>query len=190
MTTFSSTFKRYYEVVEVYRRMLFAAALPILAPQGLPRAALGCVLAILAVIEGLFVSFVHLQFAEARVVTHSFMKISSIFIIRPSGLGSYGNVLTQSCSSLCVGRIYICLWHLFPYQVAVVREANPFQRESTNILLVLSQYQILLTFLSAFVVASDTLASVEGDDPLYLGFLLCGINAGILFAAGLILFAR
>jgi hypothetical protein len=75
-------------------------------------------------------------------------------------------------------------------QVAVVREASPFQRESTNVLLVLSQYQILLTFLSAFVVASETLASVEGDDPLYLGFLLCAINAGILLAAGLILFAR
>jgi hypothetical protein len=40
---------RYYEVVEVYRRMLFASALPVLAPQGLKRAALGCVLAILAV---------------------------------------------------------------------------------------------------------------------------------------------
>lgn len=46
------SFSRHYEVVEVYRRMLFAAALPILAPQGLPRAALGCVLAILAVTKG------------------------------------------------------------------------------------------------------------------------------------------
>lgn len=38
-------------MVEVYRRMLFTAVLPILAPQGLQRAALGCVLAVLAVIE-------------------------------------------------------------------------------------------------------------------------------------------
>jgi hypothetical protein len=45
---------RYYEVVEVYRRMLFASALPVLAPQGLKRAALGCVLAILAVAKRTF----------------------------------------------------------------------------------------------------------------------------------------
>jgi hypothetical protein len=44
-----ASFTRYYEVVEIYRRMLFAAAIPLLAPQGLQRAALGCVLSILAV---------------------------------------------------------------------------------------------------------------------------------------------
>jgi hypothetical protein len=75
-------------------------------------------------------------------------------------------------------------------QVAVVREASPFQREATNVLLVLSQYQILLTFFSAFVVASGTLASLEGSNNIFLGILLCAINAGILLAAGLILFAR
>jgi hypothetical protein len=75
-------------------------------------------------------------------------------------------------------------------QVAVVREASPFQREATNVLLVLSQYQILLTFLSAFVVESDTLESVRNSNELLLGLLLCVVNAGVLFAAGLILLAR
>lgn len=75
-------------------------------------------------------------------------------------------------------------------QVAVVREASPFKREATNVLLVLSQYQILLTFFSAFIIASDTLASLEGGNDLFLGFLLCVINAGILLGAGLILLTR
>jgi len=71
----------------------------------------------------------------------------------------------------------------------VVREASPFDREATNVLLVLSQYQILLTFLSAFIVVSDTLASA-GSNDLFLGFLLCVVNACILLGAGLILLAR
>jgi len=34
------------------------------------------------------------------------------------------------------------------------------------------------------------LASLEGSNNIFLGILLCAINAGILLAAGLILFAR
>jgi hypothetical protein len=77
-----------------------------------------------------------------------------------------------------------------PLQVAIVREASPFQREATNVLLVLSQYQILLTFLSAFVVASGTLATIEGDNPLALGVVLCVVNAAILLVAALLVWAR
>jgi len=87
----------------------------------------------------------------------------------------------------------LCLFalDLVSYQIAIVREANSFQREATNVLLVLSQYQILLTFMAAFVVDSGTLDAANGsNDPFVLGIALCVVNAAILVVVALLLWAR
>ena len=73
--------------------------------------------------------------------------------------------------------------------VAVVREASPFIREATNVLLVISQFQILLTFLSAFIIASDALADL-GVSPVELGVLLLGANCAIIGLASATLIWR
>jgi hypothetical protein len=63
-------FIRYYEVVEIYRRMLFIAALPVLAPQGLQRAALGCVLSIFAVFKVVGILFVYVCLVRSTLLTN------------------------------------------------------------------------------------------------------------------------
>lgn len=114
----------WYEVVEIYRREIFAAVLPVIATAGLPRIAVGCGLAVLA--------------------------------------------------------------------VAIVREASPFLRDSTNVLLNLGQYQVLLTFISAFVVAADAFNVNDPESPAAarIGWLLLIINCSIIGVAAAVLFVR
>jgi hypothetical protein len=67
--------------------------------------------------------------------------------------------------------------------VALSRESSPFIRDSTNLLLVVSQYQLLGTFLAALVLASDSLRSF-GLENFALGALLLVLNLVILALSG------
>jgi hypothetical protein len=69
------------------------------------------------------------------------------------------------------------------------RESSPFIRDSTNLLLVVSQYQLLGTFLAALVLVSDSLRSFSLS-YLALGALLLALNAVILALSGYWCFER
>lgn len=63
--------------------------------------------------------------------------------------------------------------------VKFVREAQPFIDGSTNLLLHIAAYQILVTFLSALVISSGALAIFHLSD-LVLGLILIAANSGML----------
>jgi len=67
--------------------------------------------------------------------------------------------------------------------VAFVREASPFLRESTNLLSIVAQYQILGTFLAALVIVSESLDTFRLSDTL-LGALLLSLNVLIVVLSG------
>jgi len=53
---------------------------------------------------------------------------------------------------------YDHFYHPCGFGKQIVREAEPFVRASTNMLLTMSAYQILLTFLTAFALTTGTFA--------------------------------
>jgi len=66
---------------------------------------------------------------------------------------------------------------------AFVREASPFLRDTTNLLMVVAQYQILATFMAALILITGSLETF-GLSDLGLGALLLTANSLILFLSG------
>jgi serine/threonine protein kinase len=73
--------------------------------------------------------------------------------------------------------------------VAFVREASPFVRASTNVLLNIAQYQILVTFFGAFIIMTDAL-DVLGLSDIALGLLLFCSNFFIVILVAFWSFKR
>ena len=111
----------HFEVLDVYRRVLFTAVLPVLTPDKKLRAAIGAALAVAA--------------------------------------------------------------------LAVVREAEPFARPATNVLLSLSGYQIVITFVTAFAIVAGAI-DPSGRGALAVGLALLGVNCGVFLVALATLLAR
>jgi hypothetical protein len=62
---------------------------------------------------------------------------------------------------------------------SVCRELSPFVHSSTNVLLMVAQYQILATFLLALILISDSLA-VFGLEDLSMSVILLALNFALL----------
>jgi len=67
--------------------------------------------------------------------------------------------------------------------VALAREASPFIRDETNVLLVVAQYQVMATFLAAQIIMSSAVATL-GLSDFALGFILLVLNLAIVVLAG------
>ena len=90
----------------------------------------------------------------------------TVFIGVTPLLGS-GNLRTSLCSFLSI------------VTVAFVREASPYRENITNILAVVANYQILITFIGAVVLEADSLESF-GLSQTSLGFILLAVNVLII----------
>jgi len=101
----------YFEVLEMYRRIVFIAVIPLLGNETSIRAIIGCMLSLI--------------------------------------------------------------------MIGFVREASPFIRGATNILLSVAQYQIFLTYFAAFIIVTDGLSHL-GLSNFGLGALLFSMNLAIL----------
>jgi len=78
------------------------------------------------------------------------------------------------------GSLRASMGSLFAIIAAIyIREVSPFIRGTTNVLLVVAQYQILLTFFAALIIISSALA-VFHLHPLELGILLLLMNCSVL----------
>jgi hypothetical protein len=101
----------YFEVCDIYRRMIFISFLPLLGTQGAVRTTVGCLIAIIS--------------------------------------------------------------------IAFVREAAPFIRSATNLLMNIASYQIFLDFFGAFIIITGALDDLSLSDTT-LGTLLFSVNFIIL----------
>jgi hypothetical protein len=73
--------------------------------------------------------------------------------------------------------------------VVVVRETSPFQSTGTNVLLVVSQWQIFGTYLAALILLTDSLDAI-GLSELAIGCLLLATNCVLVTLIGLLAFRR